>query len=202
MIGSIEEAILTRIRAASDAGTLGYRVRTITSLPSESLDDFFTREVIQFPAVAAVFAGCPTPEDMGRGQTWRYAPTFVLVVAAANARNERATRQGAAGEVGSYQLAHDVTRLLVGQRLGLEIDPLEPGPVRSLFTGAVRKRPVSLYGVELRTRFVLEGLGTEELPDFATFHANWDVPPLGTVAAPLPADDTADATDDVAVPTT
>jgi hypothetical protein len=36
--------------------------------------------------------------------------------------------------------------------------------------------------------------------DFRIFHANWDIPPHGNVLAPLPADDTADATDHVVIP--
>lgn len=36
--------------------------------------------------------------------------------------------------------------------------------------------------------------------DFRVFHANWDVPPHGNVLMPLPADDTADATDHVIIP--
>ncbi|MBR0650375.1 hypothetical protein GXW78_11930 [Roseomonas terrae] len=36
--------------------------------------------------------------------------------------------------------------------------------------------------------------------DFRIFHANWDIPPHGNVLAPLPADDTADATDHIVIP--
>lgn len=40
----------------------------------------------------------------------------------------------------------------------------------------------------------------DDVGDFRTFHANWDVPPHGNVLMPLPADDTADATDHVTIP--
>jgi hypothetical protein len=39
------------------------------------------------------------------------------------------------------------------------------------------------------------------LGDFVTWHANWDIPPFGNVPMPLPADDKADATDNVTLET-
>jgi hypothetical protein len=38
------------------------------------------------------------------------------------------------------------------------------------------------------------------LGDFRTWHANWDIPKFGNVLVPLPADATADATDNVTLP--
>jgi hypothetical protein len=61
---------------------------------------------------------------------------------------------------------------------------------------------LSVYGVELTVGFETE---TEDfvsgLNDFETFHVNWDVPPIGNVSAPLPTDDTADATDTITLET-
>lgn len=203
MIGDIENAMLARISAASEAGLLGYRLRTVKSYAAD-LDERLEAEELrnQFPAVWIVFSGWAQPVERG-GRIWSYFPTYTLVVGARNLRNDRATRHGVegSGEVGSYQLLTDMNALLLGQRLGLEIEPLEPGPARSLYNGELARQQLSLYALDWRTRFELApddelaGLG-----DFETFNANWDIPPHGNVSRELPADDTADATDRVILP--
>lgn len=199
MIGAIENAMLARIQQASDADLLGYRLRTVKSYAAD-LDERLEAEQLrnQFPAVWVVFTGWAQPVERGP-RLWSTQAGWTLVVGARNLRNDRATRHGAAGEPGSYQLLVDVQALLVGQRLGLPIDPIAPGPARSLYNGDLAQQQISLYALDLTTRFDIEAAldGADPLGEFETFNANWDIPPHGNVGRELPADDSADATDRV-----
>lgn len=207
MIGAIEDGMLARIRAASEADVLGYRYRTLKTYATD-FDDAVEAEAAkdQWPACWIVFGSWPTPTELGRG-TWEFAPTFSVVVGARNFRNEAATRRGAPdGAVGSYQLVTDVIALLQGQRLGLDIGPLKPGACASLFNPQLAKQQISLFRVDFTTTFhtTPPAPGEEEegdVQDFLTFHANWDVPPIGNVGASgIPDDANADATDHVQLP--
>lgn len=78
--------------------------------------------------------------------------------------------------------------------------PLGPQLVESapyMFAG------VLCHGVRLdwTTSFNREQAEADpSIGDFRIFHANWDIPPIGNVVPPLPADETADATDHVIIP--
>ena len=164
------------------------------------LDDGLKTVVRKFPAVWVVFAGEPEPKERPGGE-WLHEPVFAVVVGARNRRNEEAARRGADGKPGSYQIVEDMRGLFVGQDLALEIEPIRPGAVRSIVNAAVERDNASIYVVELRTRYVSnQPAAASGLDDFATFHADWDVPPLGNVTAPLPAEDP-DAEDTVELET-
>lgn len=204
MIGAIENAILARLKAASDAGVLGYQFRTLKTYGTDFDDRVEAEEVKdQWPAAWIVFSSWPAPTELAPG-TWEVSPTFTLVLGARNFRNEQATRHGAAdGAVGSYQLIQDAVVLLQGRKLGLDMMPLAPGACRSLFNADLARQGVSLFAVDFSTSFITEPQAdADELDDFTDFHANWDVPPFGNVAADgeLPDDAGADATDHVELP--
>lgn len=197
-IAAIENAILDRLRLASDQDVLGYRYRTLESYPEEF--DAYLKNTLKsgtaFPAAWVVFGGWRRPVDEGR--TLQAEAVFMVVVAAKNLRNERSQRHGAsAAEVGSYQLLQDAAALIHGQRLGLDIGGLQLGPCRSVRpTETIRENQLSVFALEFSTLLPIEvGAGfTGAIDDFATFHANWDVPPFAEIPA-IPADDQADATD-------
>lgn len=206
-IAEIENAMLARLRAAGEADVLGYRFRTLETYPADF--DLFLEEKIKgdrpWPAAWVVFGGWRAPVDDGSLQ----APAvFMVIVAAANLRNETARRHGAgAAEAGSYQLMMDVARLLHGQHLGLDIGRLQLGPCRSVRpTPVVTRHQLSLYALEFSTLLpiTVAAFPSAGLDDFATFHADWDVPPIGNVATDLPAPTegvgAADATDQLELP--
>jgi phage gp37-like protein len=201
-IGAIENAILARVRAASESGVLGYRLRTVTTYQGEFEEQMIAELVAQFPAAWVVFAGEEPAEKIGRG-VWKCRPTFVVVAGARNLRNEQARRHGAPGEPGSYQILQDLRALLIDQDLGLEIDPLAPGAVRSLFNGKLKGLHASLYAADLLTVYDLArpAATDAEAQPFLHFHADWDPTPLlpeaeRPPAKPLPLPQ-ADAQDDV-----
>lgn len=201
-IAEVETAILGRLKAASAAGVLGYEFRTLESYP----EDFDSRlkEVIvsdrTFPAAWVVFGGWRSPVDEGR--VLQAPAVFMVVVAAQNLRNEKATRHGVVptagrAEVGSYQLLLDVSRLISGQHLGLDIQPFKLGACRSVRPTPTTERKASLFALEFSTLLPIElvGLPAREIGDFSTFHAEWDVRPFSDAAL-----DPTDATDHLEMP--
>lgn len=218
MIGQIENAILARLRAASDSNQLGYSFRTLETFPTEWDDLLKEKGEWTSPAAWAGYAGSGVPAR-GDGFQVRYPANFFVVVAAESARNETARRHGgknAAGqpipsEPGSYQLIVDAIGVLAYSSLGLDIDILLPGAIREVRrTALMKQRNVSLYAVEFSTAFtvqlVLDAAADAPVP-FTDFHVNWDIPPFGnvdgdpdTAGVQIPADETADATDHVELP--
>ena len=208
MIAAIENAIIARLRAASDADVLGYRFRTLETYP-DNWDEYLKEKgEIRAPAAWVTNAGWRrVPSDDGRA---RIDLTFGVVVMAENARNETATRHGGpiAAEPGSYQLIEDVAALLGGHDLGLDIGGLRIGSLQFVARlAALKERKVSMLALELATEVAAPEsiqFGPGTIDDFTDFHANWDIPPHGGVDADpaeagvqLPADDQADATDHI-----
>lgn len=200
MIGEIENAIVARVQGLSDAGALGYRVKQATTYAGQ-FDEGAKEVARNFPLVFVAWSGeWAPPLDTGEN-SWQYRPTFTLIVAAKSFRNERATRQGNDGEVGSYQMLTDMRSAFVGQRLGLDITAIEPGAARSLFNSRIDSDKMSVLALELRTQYREDPIVDDDPGDFVTFHADWDIPPFdGHTAVPVPAGD-ADATDDVTLET-
>jgi phage gp37-like protein len=206
MIAAIELGILARLKAVSDSDALGYKYRTLETYPEDWDEYLKDKDAINAPAAWAVFAGARAIEGTSTSPIMRL--TFGVVFMAENMRNETATRHGGpvSGEPGSYQLAEDGFLILVGSDLGLPIGAFDFQSIRlvSRFP-ALNERKVSMVAIELTTdvQASVETPG-DELPPFELFHANWDIPPHGNVdgdsetpGIQIPADDTADATDDV-----
>lgn len=218
MIAAVENAILARLKAAGDAGALGYKYATLDSYPAD-WDAYFKEKTVRAPGAWVVFAGFSHGENIGFGGL-RVAARFGVVVMAENLRNETATRHGgpAGGEPGSYQLMEDAVTLLHGQDLGLSIDSLKVEACHFVRTQEIiRERKVSMLALELSTAMSLQSTeiggaagtwpGTAPIGDFAHFHVDWDVTPFGGIdASPapgiqLPDPDHADAADDVQLET-
>lgn len=214
MIGAVENAIIAALKAAADGGTLGYAWGTLETYP-EDFDSYLKEKkgLLRFPAAWAVFLSLGDGQDDGDDAGWHGEARFALVVAAKNLRNETATRHGGSGaEPGSYQLAIDATRILSRNALKAQLDPADaglPGLVSAItvtgmrlvaLTPEMRTQGLSLMAVELRCRIPFGNFDGEGTPGaFRIFHADWDIPPIGDVTAPLPAS-TPDAEDLVELP--
>lgn len=187
MIGAVESAIGAALKAAEAAVPLGYAWRTVDSYP-EDFDAYLKEKgQLRTPGAWAVFLGLSDGRD--DGSAWTGEARFALVVAAQNLRNETATRHGAAGEPGSYQLAADAIRVLDGQDFDFLAEPIRVQGARLVARSPeMRRQGLSLMALDLRCRIALEPFeGAGNPADFLTFHADWDVPPLGNVQPPLPA---------------
>jgi len=175
-IARIEDAIMRRLGEAK----LPY-LRTVATYGGE-LDGEMAQTIRRLPAVWVAFQGEREAEPVGTSRTvWHVPATWVVLVAAHNLRNEAATRRGDAMHVGTYQMLEDVRALLLGQDFeawGLEMDPLRPGRVRSLFNGKLQSQGVSIYAQEWHTRYALH------LPPTALGGVAAETAP-GTVLPPL-----------------
>ena len=206
MSAAIENAMLARLKAAADAGVLGYKWRTLETYP-ENWDEYFKEKTVQAPAAWVVFAGMKNAEEQDSGDVHARA-SFGLVIMAENARNETARRHGSPGTPGSYQLRDDAIGLIVGQSFGLPISRMQFIDCRSVRpVAAIEARKVSMYALEFQTTMIFQPQDFEDvlgIADFTSFHANWDVPGFGGIdadpASPglqIPDDAHADATDHV-----
>ncbi len=193
MIGDIEQAIIDKIDGASSSPSpaLGYVIKDCKSYGGE-LEGPVTEIAKRFPAALVMFKGINSSQEVG-DEVWRYNATFIVIVGSKNRRNNKAARHGAAGKVGSYQMATDILQLLVGSDLGLDISTLEPGRIIAL----INSKTVSVYSVELSTTFDIEYQAADaDLDAFELLHTDWDIPTLGNVSTDLPAGD-ADAEDNI-----
>jgi len=191
MIGAIEQGIVDRIDAVNGVGTgkLGYEL-TVAAFDDELSN--IQKMANQFPGEYYPHAGENQPKRVGAG--WVHTANFTLIIGQSNRRNSAAKRQGSHGKVGSYQILTDIRALLVGQNLGLEIDPLEPGAVKNMFNGKVKSLQASIYAHDFKTRYISQEATATIADNFETFHVDWDIPAHGNVVSPLPAAE-ADATD-------
>lgn len=192
---AIEDAMIARMKAAQDAGALGYKLKKIATYGGE-FSDAISELVRDFPAVLFVFLGARRISHTN--MRTEFNARFAAIVCAQNLRSEEAARHGKDGKVGSYKIINDVVALLGNQTFGLEIKPLVPDSINPLFNDKADKKLASIYTVEFFTTFEIAMTDdTPDLADFKTFHVNWDIPPRGNVAPPLPDDDDSDATDHV-----
>ena len=198
MIAQIEDAIIARLEAASTAGALGYRYRTLATYSGE-FDEDVQKVVPTFPAIWVAFMGEDRPAHIGDGR-WHHEPTFALVIANRNLRNERARRHGSQGEVGTYQMLEDARALLANKDLGLDIAEISPGATRQLVNKRVQDQKLSVLTLELHTAYETRAeLHEANIADFLSFHVDWDIPGGAEPSAPLPADEN-DAEDNVTLP--
>ena len=200
MIGAIEQGMIDKLEAVSNTATLGYEFTGIESY-SGQLDGHLREIIKSFPAVWIAFAGSKVIKQYV-GSTKRKA-IFKAFVGAKSLRNEKASRHGANGKAGSYQMFQDVIAVLSGETFDLEISPLEAGDITPLLNNRSDKDLASVYAVDFSTTYTSDVSipDDSDLDDFQTFHSNWDVPAHGNVGPVLPDDDNADATDTVTLET-
>lgn len=218
MIAQIELAMLAALKAAGVDGVLGYKWQTLETYPEEWDTYLKDKRDWRAPAAWVVFAGADDSFVTSTGTVRLEGARFGLVVAAENKRNETATRHGgpgtaAAAEPGSYQLILDAIAILGGSNLGLDINALLPGAIRSVRPfEALKERNVSMFATMFVTAFEFTSLPSGEvLDDFVTLHLDWDIPAFGGVdgdlgapgiqlPAPVDGPGSADASDHLTLP--
>lgn len=201
MIAAIELAILAALNEAGENGVLGYNYVVRDTFPDEFEEYLAEARNLRTPAAWVAWLGADQFEDSDddTGPTARLR--FALVVGEQNLRNEQDTRHGDGAKPGSYQLAIDAIRLLSGSDIGLNLtSSIEVGGMRLVNrTAAMKRQKLSLIAIELSCRAPFGGFVPGNLGTFGTLHVDWDVPPHGNVAPPLPAAE-ADASDLIELP--
>lgn len=155
----LEDAVINRVKSASDANALGYRLAHVDSYGGEFDDETFFTHFRKFPAVWVTVGG-DVPKKLS-ARTWECQLKLAVMVGSRNVRGERFTRHGTVQEPGSYQLAQDVRDLLVGQDFGSTVDQkyvplvsaLDLGPTRTLFNTRMGSEARSVLAVEFSSKF-------------------------------------------------
>lgn len=189
MIASVESAIITRLHAAASQNVLGYPLRAESYGGQLDSENELAKIANSLPRALVTCTGVGKATD--RGSKYLEEATFAVLCVARSLRNERSTRHGGlTGEVGTYQMRHDIMTLLCGQTLGLRdnIQPLIPHGSRILFNGMLRSMAVSIVAVEFKTSWLVEpaadGSDASSMPgdagagitDFTLLDGSWDVP--------------------------
>lgn len=147
----LEDAVIDRIKTASDNNVLGYRLASIGSYGGEFDDEAFFTQFRKFPA-AWVTVGGDAPKKLG-AKTWECTVKLAVMVGARNVRGERFTRHGSVGEVGTYQMAQDVRDILVAQSFNGMVSGLDLGPQRTLFNTRMGNEARSVLSQEFTARY-------------------------------------------------
>lgn len=191
---ALEDAVIARIKGASDAGSLDYKLAQVGSYGGEFDDEsFFSQQFRKFPAVWVTVGG-DKPKRIS-AKVWQCALTLAVMVGSRTVRGERRTRVGLKVgaqllEVGSYQLLQDVRDLLSNQSLGLGISPLAIGATRTLFNTKLGNEARSVMAAEFAADY------TYRVPEPVEGSYNG----IDLRYYLKPGDDVADATDTVILP--
>lgn len=151
IFAQLEDAVIARVKNASDINALGYRLASVGSYGGEFDDETFFTQFRKFPAVWVTVGG-DKPKKIS-AKAWECNLTLAVMVGSRNVRGERFTRHGAVGEVGSYQMAQDVRDLLAMQDFERMVSALDPGPIRTLFNTRQGSEARSVLAVEFTTRY-------------------------------------------------
>ncbi|MGL5799263.1 MAG: DUF1834 family protein [Plesiomonas sp.] len=161
IISATERALCERLNQG-----LGRMVKRVESYGGE-MDGEPAEIIRQLPAVWVTFGGVQKTERSSISRQ-RYVThgRFVVIVGDRNLRNENAARFGGPHieEVGTYRLVTAVRRLLSGQDMGLSIDPLVPGRVRTLFNTQVEQAALSVFACEFDTKWFEQALENGRYP--------------------------------------
>lgn len=194
MIGTVEQAIIDRLRLANDHDVFGYDIRQIDSYGGQAGDDV-AEHVKGLPAIWVTYDGANIETQVSRGP--RHNHKYIVVVAARSLRNESEGRRGSHRDVGVYQLARDVISVLHGfvpvmdKTKGLRIGAITP-----IAAPNTRNRNAAIYAINITTEFGIEAMSPNSALEspLKAIHTNWDLPPV-KITGPLPDDENADATD-------
>lgn len=151
IFAQLEDAVIARVKNASDSNALGYRLASIGSYGGEFDDETFFTQFRKFPAVWVAVGG-DKPRKIS-AKAWECNLTAAVMVGARNVRGERFARGGSVGEVGTYQMAQDVRDLLTGQGFDGMVSPLDPGPLRTLYNTRMGNEARSVLTLEFSARY-------------------------------------------------
>lgn len=170
-----ELAIIARLRDG-----LGRLVRSVDSYAGE-LDEDAAIVIRSFPAAWVTFAGVDKTQPYGTSRRQHKVDAkFVVIVGERSIRNGAASRHGGPGAVehGSYLLMTAVRRLLTQQDMGLPIEPLRPGRVRTLYNTKIEGLAVSAFACEFSTAWVEGALERDYWPNPQPPSTDPNAPPV------------------------
>lgn len=172
------------------AAVAGTKLR-VDSLPGDWDDEMLNRLQRMAPCVLVAFAG-GGPASPGAGFEARIDSQWLVYVVTAHPSGEAARRRGNAQGVGAYEILSRLVIPVLHNHVVPGVGSLALGPVQNLYTGAVDGKGLAVYAAafQLPLGFPVP-LDADGLDDFATFAAQFDIPPTGS----------SDAADVVTLPT-
>lgn len=161
VITAVEQAICERLKNG-----LGRMVDDVRSYGGE-LDAGLDEVIRVLPAAWVTFGGIQqTKATNTTRRKFKASARFVVIVGDKNIRSEADARHGGVlnEEVGTNNLVFAVRRLLSGQDLGLSIDYLSPGRVRTLFHTQIEREAMSVFACEFDTAWIEDALENGSYP--------------------------------------
>lgn len=148
-VRQVETALLARLRSPRPYGGL-----VVESYAAQLDDDTFAW-VRSLPAVWVTFDQVTEARKVGKHHYMVSATFEVLSAQRALTQDSRRLNEQQRGlDVGLYELIEDNKLLIVGQSLGLEIQPFTPGAVRPVMKGQALRDAVSVYSQTFATRWM------------------------------------------------
>lgn len=172
-IATTEAAILAKARAV-----FGNRVRTVGVIPGEFSDELLRSMLTLAPFVLVHFNGGINPRPGALVASIN--AQWEVYVGTAHASGPEARRLGDAQQIGAYEMLQLVCANL--HNLDGDDGNLQLQRVENLFTGAVDRQGLTVYGAVFAQPLQFNLDLPEGLDDFETFHAQYDVPPHSTLA--------------------
>jgi phage gp37-like protein len=173
IIAQVEDAM---IEAITTARGLPYQLKSVEHYGGQ-LDDETFDWVRALPAAWVTFGGAQRPVSLATGRNaWKVPATFVLMIGQRNVAGEDKARHGSRVAVGTYQIIHDLRALFIRNDLGLPIDFMAPGAIRTLFNTTVKRAAMSVFALEFHTAWI-ERPADERTLGLLKMGLNYHTPP-------------------------
>lgn len=168
MLAEVEDAIIERCERL-----VGEHVKTVEDLPGNWDPATLKAARRKVPGIYVAWSGGSAIRNARAGIDGRYA----VYIVTGQASGERARRRGNSREVGAYEI---LERVVPGLH-GLSVDgvgTLQLERVDNLYSDQADQQGVVIYGAvfALAKMMFPPALDASGLADFATFHANHQVP--------------------------
>lgn len=148
-VRQIENAIVQQLKTVPRA----YNGLLVESYAAQ-LDDEMFEWIRRLPATWVTFDQVPEAKRVGP-RSYLMSGTFEVLCAQRSLRENDArlndATKGAA--LGVYELLEDNKLALLNQKLGLPIDPIQPGAIRPVMKGMVKGEPIAIYAQVFHTRW-------------------------------------------------
>jgi len=141
-IEQIEDAIISEIQGSS----IGVYCKKVESYAGQ-LEEDIGRTIILYPAVFVMFSR--SNARMLTGIEYEKSVTFTLFVVSKSLKSNTEARKD---DYGTYRMLDDLEALLVGNQLGLQIEPLSLVSEDAILT----TKQFSIYAAEYKVSFVTE----------------------------------------------
>lgn len=156
-VRQVELALVERLRAPRP-----YNGLLVESYGGQ-LDDELFSWVRTLPAVWVTFDKISGVRKIGRTSRLVTADFEVLAAQRNLGENDRRLNAVERGQdVGLYELLEDNKLLLAGRKLGLQIQPIEPGVLKPVMKGVVSREAVAIYAQTFTTSWVEQILDDDE----------------------------------------